>query len=171
MRGPYFKGYIGTRQGREVPLCYERGPGGSRQARVGEEEVTMAESTGGEIAEVLRVMRGMQETVQGLSSRMSELTLTQLGQNAFIRGLETRLDGQSAQLSALATRMDGMTSRMEEQSAQLSALATKVDDKAELLEGLGAKYLDSHSALEARVQRTEAHCEELDKRVQVLESR
>ena len=131
----------------------------------------MAETTGGEIAEVLRVMRGMQETVQGLSSRVHEMALAQFGADTLVRGLQTRMDGQSAQLSTLATRMDGMTSRMDEQSAQLSALATKVEDKANLLEGLGARYLDSHSALEVRLKRTEEHCKDLDKRVQVLEAR
>jgi chromosome segregation ATPase len=156
---------------------------------VGEEEATMAETTGGEIAEVLRVMRGMQETVQGLSSRVREMALAQFGADTLVRGLQTRMDGQSAQLSALASRidgrmdgmtsrmdgmtsrMDGMTSRMEEQSAQLSALTTLVEEKAKLLEGLGGEFMHLHSALEARVQRTEEHCEALDRRVQVLEER
>jgi hypothetical protein len=33
---------------------------------VGEEEATMAETTGGELGEILRIVRGLQETVQGL---------------------------------------------------------------------------------------------------------
>ncbi len=138
----------------------------------------MAETTGGELLEVLRIVRGLQETVQGLGSRMDGLTGRMDGLTIRMDAMASRMDGQSAQLSALTSRMDVLTSRMDvltsrmdEQSARLIALATLVEEKAKLLEGLGGKFMHLHSVLDARLKRTEEHCEDVDKRVRVLEAR
>jgi uncharacterized coiled-coil protein SlyX len=92
--------------------------------------------------------------------------------------MTVRMDGLNTRMDEMTVRMDGLSTRMDEQSAQLRALTTRVDGlttvvekKAELLEGLGGKFMHLHSLLEARVQRTEEHCENLDKRVRVLEAR
>ena len=121
----------------------------------------MVEATGGEILEVLRIVRGLQELVQGLSSRVDSLT--------------NRVDEQSAQLSRLSHQVTTQELWKAALRTQFIDSRTAVEDR---LRQLRAEMLEGFNQVNARIeqvngsiQSTKEHCEDVDKRVRVLEAR
>ncbi|MCY1076170.1 hypothetical protein [Archangium lansingense] len=85
---------------------------------------------------------------------------------AAVQGLGVRMDRLEARMDGLEARMDGLEAQMTDLKTQVTGLASRVTRQENLLEKLGAEFINWREALRGDVYRLggEVHCLREDNR-------